>query len=375
MSHALSRALHIQCYKLFINYSEFDNLKANFIGELSCYEDKIPEALTRNDRVKLLLKFFADNPLGGSKPTLPVFIQTLLDFCDETEQKYDDLLKLKQAVQLELNNASKPRITTGEPPLNKPLMPLRFSSEQPINSNMYVNCNLGEQRTKFIESFNNVYNGALFFSVACHARDVLKEYVIARMLAELKAETKRTHEERNVYLNLTEITDGTIEEATAAIEKQLLDELQCAKLADLLNDSGRKNLVIIMWHDAQKIPTLILKEAAQLFVNKLKDVLEPIWQNEPRFLILFWASYGLADISPLDIAIVLPQFHFFKFEHVKKWVWANLKLSLMEQEIDEASVDKQIEFWLTKLKNQCDKQGYDHTLVGTFEILKRICGH
>ncbi len=237
------------------------------------------------------------------------------------------------------------------------------SPKYKIDAGSIIECNLHQQKNKFVEGLNGHYKGVFVFTVASIDRSVLKEYVLESLVWKLKQHIKRpTDPIRPVYLSLEHLDFSSIEQGVHSLQQEFEKQLSVHSLTDLLSDNQRTNLVIVIWHRDIRLDSF--KSIALEFTERLKAQVTDILREQERCLILFWANYGPSPVEPLDIPTVLPTFEQFEVEHLSEWLEHEIGAQLRDQNASEQEIQYCRERLVAKVKY------FGGRLPETYEILR-----
>lgn len=220
--------------------------------------------------------------------------------------------------------------------------------QQPIkiDKGIIIDYDLDAQMTKFRQQVG--YEGAFVFAIGGHDT-ILEQYIIERLLRELRQKTKRQNERLEIRLYLKSIS------TSKDIARELLTKYNFESFTDLFNAQCNTDVVLIIWN--YNIPDKSMKSLAETFWVDISSSVLPCLKNQSRCFIIVWANIGKRPLTGFT-ALASPK----KFEVCDLLPW--FRTQLREEGIDE----KLIENYLNRLEKQCG----NGDLIGTYQEINQI---
>lgn len=248
-------------------------------------------------------------------------------------------------------------------------IPPTSPSSYKIDKSFFIEFNLHKQRKKFLEllekQFEEHYHGACSCAITYDASNILRGYILERMLLELK---RRNSGRRSVTyeVNITNIDTG---EGTIGIEKKILSVLDLNRLDELLIGKAYTDVVLVIWYD--HCPPPIMQNLIVSFETKLKTQLENILREQNCCLLLFWAKRGRQTLTSRSFIgrIALPPLEDFDMDTLTRWLDEQIEKQLAAQGATKHFIDN----YLARLKGEISQWKGDpiHTYEALMSFISR----
>ncbi|NEP89250.1 MAG: hypothetical protein F6K18_21785 [Okeania sp. SIO2C2] len=228
---------------------------------------------------------------------------------------------------------------------------LKIDNNQ-INNNMIVDYDLDKLASKFKKTLD--YQGIFAFNVSGDYK-ILNDYIIKRILQELK---KKTQREYRMPINIT------LSEAYGSIESQIDSRLKfdnINQITDLLVHTHPLDVVLIIWN--YSINKQKLNSITHNFLQEIETKYHGCLQNKSQCLIIIFANVSTKQSINGCTRLDVPKY--FKINELCQW----FRGFLQQLQIQEALIDE----YLGRLKIA---QGHllptYNTLEEIFDELKQI---
>lgn len=220
--------------------------------------------------------------------------------------------------------------------------------QQPIkiDKGIIIDYDLDAQMTKFRQQVG--YEGAFVFAIGGHDT-ILEQYIIERLLRELRQKTKRQNERLEIRLYLKSIS------TSKDIARELLTKYNFESFTDLFKAQCNTDVVLIIWN--YNIPAKSMKSLAETFWVDISSSVLHCLKNQSRCFIIVWANIGKRPQTGFT-ALASPKN--FKLCELLPWFRSQLR--------DEGIDEKLIEYYLNRLEKQCG----DGDLIGTYQEINQI---
>jgi hypothetical protein len=220
--------------------------------------------------------------------------------------------------------------------------------QQPIkiDKGIIIDYDLDAQMTKFRQRVG--YEGAFVFAIGGHDT-ILEQYIIERLLRELRQKTKRQNERLEIRLYLKSIS------TSKDIARELLTKYNFESFTDLFKAQCNTDVVLIIWN--YNIPAKSMKSLAETFWVDISSSVLHCLKNQSRCFIIVWANIGKRPQTGFT-ALASPKN--FKLCELLPWFRSQLR--------DEGIDEKLIEYYLNRLEKQCG----DGDLIGTYQEINQI---
>lgn len=195
------------------------------------------------------------------------------------------------------------------------------------------------------------FKGTFAFSVSSPDRNILNDYIIARILDFWKEKTGRSFYKKNIYIS---DNSSTILED---IEKELKDSKTCSDILELIQNKTKLNIFIILWNYILP-PPILESKISSLFEVLEKSCLDHI-EKHRQCLVFILADTNYAHNGNGFIPIKTPnQFALDGQTGLLEWFGNELS--------NHNFIESEIDYCIGKLKSQ---KGH---LIGTYQILQQI---
>lgn len=240
-----------------------------------------------------------------------------------------------------------------------PDIPVAAPLQYRIDKSFFLKFNLSDQRMKFLKllegQLKKQYQGAVTCAITADARNILRGYILQRMIIELEQRNgRRSNPPYEVLL-----TSNDIRDAEQSIERKILSALNLNHLADLFADNAHADIILVIWCD--RCLTKLVRPAARSFEMKLKEQIKEILRQQNRCLLLFWVTVGQ---PALYRSIALPRLEDFDVEALTTWLNEQIEIQLNFQGTPENIIRR----YLTILKDEISR--WEGDPAHTYEILQ-----
>ncbi|NEO53438.1 MAG: hypothetical protein F6K54_10300 [Okeania sp. SIO3B5] len=215
-----------------------------------------------------------------------------------------------------------------------------------INNNLIVDYDLDKLVYKFKKTLD--YQGVFAFNVSGDYK-ILNDYIIKRILQELKEKTKREYRMPPISITLSEAY-GSIE---SQIDNRLKDD-NINQITDLLVDTHPLDVVLIIWN--YTINKQKLNSITDNFLQEIKTKYHGYLDNKGRCLIIIFANVSIKQSINGCIRLNVPKS--FKINELCQW----FRGYLQQLQMQEAMINR----YLRRLEIA---QGY---LLPTYNTLEEI---
>jgi hypothetical protein len=212
-----------------------------------------------------------------------------------------------------------------------------------------INYDLEAQMAKFRQQVG--YEGAFVFAVGGHDT-ILEQYIIERLLRELRQKTKRQNERLEIRLYRKSILTST------DIEREFLNKYKFESFTDLFNAQCNTDIVLIIWN--YDIPEKFMKSLAEAFWADISSSVLPCLKNQSRCFVIVWANVGKRPLTGLTGLTALPSPKKFELCDLLPWFRSQLRMEGIEEKL--------IEYYLDRLEKQCG----NGDLIGTYQEINQI---
>lgn len=195
------------------------------------------------------------------------------------------------------------------------------------------------------------YEGTFAFAISGHDT-ILKDYIIERILRDLKSKTERPYKKLDVRLYANDILTGG-----EVIESKLKICHECQNIVDWFFTEAYLDIVLIIW--LYDIPEKIRKDmesVAMNFFEKSRIEVNPFIKQTSRCFVIIFANVGFEHHINGLTNITIPKE--FDTTNLSQWFRGRLKQLNIE--------DYVIERYLVRLQSQ-----HGH-LIGTYQELQYI---
>ncbi len=195
------------------------------------------------------------------------------------------------------------------------------------------------------------YEGTFAFAISGHDT-ILKDYIIERILRDLKSKTERPYKKLDVRLYANDILTGG-----EVIESKLKICHECQNIVDWFFTEAYLDIVLIIW--LYDIPEKIRKDmesVAMNFFEKSRIEVNPFIKQTSRCFVIIFANVGFEHHINGLTNITIPKE--FDTTNLSQWFRGRLKQLDIE--------DYVIERYLVRLQSQ-----HGH-LIGTYQELQYI---
>jgi hypothetical protein len=195
------------------------------------------------------------------------------------------------------------------------------------------------------------YEGTLAFAISGH-HTMLKDYIIERILRELKSTTERPYKKLDVRLYANDILTGG-----EVIESKLKICHECQNIVDWFFPKAYLDIVLIVW--LYDIPEKIRKDmesVAMNFFEKSRIEVNPFIKQTSHFFVIIFANVGFEHPINGLTNMTIPK----EVDTTALSQWFQRRLKNLDIE------DYVIERYLVRLQSQ-----HGH-LIGTYQELQSI---
>ncbi|MFB2877751.1 hypothetical protein [Floridanema aerugineum] len=226
---------------------------------------------------------------------------------------------------------------------------LLISEPAKIDKEIIVGYDLESLAPEFTQRVG--YEGIFAFAISGHDT-ILKDYIIERILRELKYKTERPYRKIDVRLYATDILTGG-----QVIESKLKIYNECQNIVDLFLPEICLDIVLVIW--LYDIPEKIRQDMESVAINfcqKTRREVHPFISNKSRCFVIIFANVGFEHPVNGLTSLTIPK----EFETTSLLQWFRGRLKQLELE------DYVIEQYLLRLQSQ-----HGH-LIGTYQELQYI---
>jgi hypothetical protein len=158
--------------------------------------------------------------------------------------------------------------------------PIAGSTRFKLDKSLLVEFDLAELTAEFVRRC--VYEGPVSFAVTSQDSTVLREYVVERILLELRRKTGRPNHRQTISLGPRSLADG----AQGLIAR--MSGRPDGRILDLLSNEVAADLVFVVW--SPSVPESQMREYAAACWREIEDPVRNALQNKGRSLVLIWIS-------------------------------------------------------------------------------------
>lgn len=196
------------------------------------------------------------------------------------------------------------------------------------------------------------YEGTFAFTISGHDT-ILKDYIIERILRDLKHNTKRPYNKREVRLYANDILTGG-----EVIESKFKICHECQNIVDWFCTEAYLDIVLVVWlYDIPEKNREDMEAVAMNFFEKSRIELNPFIKQKSRCFVILFANVGFEHYISGLTNITIPKE--FDTTSLSQWFRGYLQNNLKIE-------DDVINRYLVRLQSQ-----HGH-LIGTYQELQRI---
>ncbi len=370
-----------RCRETLLKSDKFDTdqkLQTVFViqQELAPYRDELPEADSRGDRVDKVIAFLLHKDSIGEQAVFLKFLRALLHHTSKEEYLFTELWQLCIEVEsvyfvaqsrqepldhsLEVTEDGSIGWYTSNTQKQNQIMashlfqarktqslPLQYHKRIKIDKDVIVSYDLDSQMAKFRERLG--YEGAFSFAISGNMT-ILEQYIIERMMRELRSKTGRPCIRFSVRVYPDDLLPGI-----SAIERKLVASQICDSLPRWFDDNPDVDIVLIVWN--YEIPPVAMKLVASSFWEAIKSQVMPCLRNQSRCFVVIWANIGNRKYI-IEQSTIISAPAKFAVSELEQWFRGQLRQLGIEENV--------IQQYLLRLKNQ-----HGH-LIGTFQEMQGI---
>lgn len=176
------------------------------------------------------------------------------------------------------------------------------------------------------------YNGVFAFTVSCRETNVLRDYIIPRILYNFEHTTKRKN-----YIQEHYIYDSG-ESLLKDIERELKEKEIGHNIVDLVSNNPESNIVIIIWNYHNE--TLIIKNKIYRFYEEIENnCLNSLNEKMQCLIIILADNYLACDVNGFRIIKTPEQFILDGRQGLLQW----FRNELHQKKVGEHRIEKCIE--------------------------------